>query len=212
MTKTAAAISRREERTMRRQAQIIDAARTCVLDEGFHAATISRIAAAAAMSKGHIYKYYENKDAIMIALIERHMHEFNSLISQVDQSKDRNVDSLVDSFVKKLPAILESDRTSLWLEVQAEAARNPRVKEMAVKSANYFRDTIRKVIEPVLVGATKEDIDFRVEMLLVSMHGLGLHATVHTGVGALAIAVEFAFRAVLSTTSQSVVARNDKAA
>lgn len=214
MTKTAAAILRREERTKRRETQILDAARVCVLAEGFHAATISRIAAAAAMSKGHIYKYYENKEAIMLALIEHHMHEFMLLISQVDQSEDRSVDSVVQSFVSKLPAILASDRTSLWLEVQAEAARNPRVREMAAKAANYFRETIRKVIEPVLEGSIKEELDFRAEMLLISMHGLGLQATVHSdaGVGTLATAVEFAFRTVLSTVSQSAVARTVKAA
>ena len=214
MTKTAAAILRREERTKWRQTQIRNAARACVLDEGFHAATISDIAAAAAMSKGHIYKYYENKEAIMIALIEHDMHEFMLLISQVDQSEDRSIDSLVESFVNKLPAILKSDRTALWLEVQAEAARNPRVKEMAVKAANYFRETIRKVIEPVLEGPIKQELDIRVEMLLISMHGLGLQATVHSdaGSGALATAVEFVFRTVLSTAPQPVVARKVKAA
>ncbi|MEJ7935401.1 TetR/AcrR family transcriptional regulator [Sphingobium sp. AN558] len=213
MTKTAAAISRRDERIKQRQTQIRDAARACVRDEGFHAATISRIAAAAAMSKGHIYKYYENKEAIMIALIEHDMHEFMLLISQLGQSDSRSVDALVDSFVSELPAILDSDRTALWLEVQAEAARNPIVKEMAVKAASYFRDTIRKVIEPVLKGFDREEVDMRVEMLLISMHGLGLKATVHSdaGNGSLATAVEFVFRTVLSADSQSEVARKIRA-
>lgn len=208
MTKTAAAISRRDKRIKQRQTQIRDAARACVRDEGFHAATISRIAAAAAMSKGHIYKYYENKEAIMIALIEHDMHEFMLLISQLGQSDSRSAGALIDSFVSELPAILDSDRTALWLEVQAEAARNPIVKDMAIKAANYFRETIRKVIEPVLEGSTPQDIDMRVEMLLISMHGLGLKATVHSGSGAasLATAVEFVFRAVLSTDPHALAA------
>ena len=214
MTKTPAAISRRDERTKQRQAQIRNAARACVLNEGFPAATISRIGAIAAMSKGHIYKYYENKEEIMIALIEHDMNEFMLLISQLGQPKDQSVDSLIESFVSKLPAILDSDRTALWLEVQAEAARNPRVKEMALKAANYFRETIRKVIEPVLEGIIKEELDLRVEMLLISMHGLGLKATVHSdaSVRGMSTATEFVFRTVLSTAYQSVGTRKVQAA
>lgn len=214
MTKSAAAISRRDERVKQRQTQIRNAARACVRDEGFHAATISRIGAVAGMSKGHIYKYYENKEEIMIALIEHDMNEFMLLISQLGQSEDHSVESLIESFVSELPVILKSDRTALWLEVQAEAARNPRVKEMAVMAANYFRETIRKIIEPVLEGPIKDELDIRVEMLLLSMHGLGLKATVHSdgSIEGFATAVEFVFRTFLSAPPQSAVMRSVKAA
>lgn len=214
MTKTPAAISRQEERTKRRRAQVLDAARACMLDEGFHAASIGRIAATAAMSAGHIYKYFENKDAIMIALIEHDMDEFMLMITQVDESENRSVDSIIDSFVKKLPSILASDPTALWLEVQAEAGRNPRVQELAVRAAHRFRDTIRTVIEPALNGIAKEELDTRVELLLVTMHGLGLHASVHSegGLQPLANAVELVFRTALSPASQSVGRRKVKAA
>lgn len=214
MAKTPATIARQEERIKRRRTQIIDAARVCVRDEGFHAATISRISATAALSAGHIYQYFKNKEAIMTALIEHDMDEFMLLISQVDQSENRSVDSLIDSFVTKLPSILESDRTALWLEVQAEAGRNPKVKEMAERAADRFRETIRKVIEPVLEWTTEEELDFRVEMLLISVHGLGLQSSVYAGGGVRAVstAVEFVFRTVLSTAPQSAVARKVKAA
>lgn len=214
MAKTPATIARQEERIKRRRTQIIDAARLCVRDEGFHAATISRISATAALSAGHIYQYFKNKEAIMTALIEHDMDEFMLLISQVDQSENRSVDSVIDSFVTKLPSILESDRTALWLEIQAEAGRNPKVKEMAERATERFRETIRKVIEPVLEWTTEEELDFRIEMLLISMHGIGLHACVYAGGGvrAIAPAVEFAFRTLLSTAPQSVAARKVKAA
>lgn len=207
-------ISRREERIKRRRTQIIDAARSCVRDYGFHAASISRIADIAEMSAGHIYKYFENKEAIMTALIEHDMDEFMLLISQIVQPENRSIDSLVESFVAKLPSILESDRTVLWLEIQAEAGRNPKVKEMAVRAATRFLETIRMVIEPVFEGATKKELDTRAEMLLICMHGLGLQASVHSGggVSALAAATEFVFRTVLATALQPVVPRKCEAA
>lgn len=214
MTKTAIAISRQEERIERRRTQIIDAARACVRDDGFHAASISRIADTAGMSAGHIYKYFENKEAIMTALIEHDMDEFMLLISEVDQSENRSLKSLMDSFVTKIPSILESDRTALWLEIQAEAARNPKVKEMAQRAADRFRETIRKVIEPVFEENTEEEIDTRVEMLLICMHGLGVQASTYSGEGvrALATATEFVFKTVLSTSLKTVIPSKVKAA
>lgn len=166
------------------------------------------------MSAGHIYKYFENKEAIMTALIEHHMDEFSVLIAEIDQSEKRTVQSLVQSFVAKLPSILKDDRTALWLEIQAEAGRNPRVREMSILSANRFRETIRKVIEPVLEGNTEEEIDTRVEMLLICMHGLGLQASAQSGSGflALATAVELTFQTMLTTGLQSVAPRKVKAA
>ncbi|WP_340312933.1 TetR/AcrR family transcriptional regulator [Rhizorhabdus argentea] len=206
--------ARREERIKRRRTQIIDAARACVRDHGFHAASISRIAATAAMSAGHIYKYFENKEAIMTALIEHDMDEFMLLISQVVQSENRSIESIIESFVTKLPSILEGDRTILWLEIQAEAGRNPRVKEMAVRAARRFLETIRKVIDPVLEGYTEEELENRAEMLLICMHGLGLQASVHSGSGvsALPTSVGFVFQTVLSTAFQPVAPRKVKAA
>lgn len=214
MTKTAKAVSRREERVKRRRAQIIDAARICVRDDGFHAASISRISATAAMSAGHIYKYFENKEAIMTALIEHDMDEFMLLIAQVHPSSDQNIESLIESFATKLPAILQGDRTALWLEIQAEAGRNPRVKEMARRAANRFRETIRAVITPLLATNTVADIDTRVEMMLICMHGLGLQASVHSdrGVHALATSIDNVFRTVLSADLKSFEPGKVKAA
>ncbi len=150
----------------------------------------------------------------MLALIEHDMNEFMMLISQLSQSKDHDLESLIESFRSELPAILKSDRTALWLEVQAEAARNPKVKEMAVMAADYFRKTIRKIIEPVLEGPIKDELDIRVEMLLLSMHGLGLKATVHSdgSIEGFANAVEYVFRTFLSAPPQSSVLRRVQAA
>lgn len=165
------------------------------------------------MSAGHIYKYFENKEAIITALIEHHMDEFTLLITQVDQSQNRSIESLVESFAAKLPAILKSDRTALWLEIQAEAGRNPKVKEMAERSARRFLETIRKIIKSVLDEDSEQELDERAEMLLICMHGLGIQASVLSGGTAhLATAIRFVFQTVLSQNLQPVVAKTVRAA
>ncbi len=51
--------------------QILDGARRCFLDVGFDAASMNDITAAAGVSKGTVYVYFEDKAALLGALIER---------------------------------------------------------------------------------------------------------------------------------------------
>src|ERR1700712_1636898 len=51
--------------------QILDGAKRCFLDVGFDAASMNDLTAAAGVSKGTLYVYFEDKAAILMALIER---------------------------------------------------------------------------------------------------------------------------------------------
>ena len=51
--------------------QILDGAKRCFLDMGFDAASMNELTAAAGVSKGTLYVYFEDKLAILSALIER---------------------------------------------------------------------------------------------------------------------------------------------
>ncbi|MDJ0859602.1 MAG: TetR/AcrR family transcriptional regulator [Dinoroseobacter sp.] len=51
---------------------ILDAAMQVYVKKGYHAATIADVAEAAGLGKGTLYLYFKNKDAIAIAMVERH--------------------------------------------------------------------------------------------------------------------------------------------
>lgn len=200
MARTAAAISRQEERTERRQAQILKAARACVRAEGFHAASMSRIASEAGMSVGHIYQYFENKEAIMIALSERDFEDFMLHITQLGDNADIDVSSIIAAFSNKIMWMLDHDRAALALEVLAEAGRNPKVSDLVLRVDRRFREEGRKIVEAVLEGLSPEEIDARVQMLLVMARALLIHAGTHpvNDRKALASGFELALKGVLS--------------
>lgn len=53
------------------RAKILDATMAVYTDVGFHAATISAIAKQSGLGKGTIYLYFDSKDTLTIALVER---------------------------------------------------------------------------------------------------------------------------------------------
>ncbi|NOZ29176.1 MAG: TetR/AcrR family transcriptional regulator [Chloroflexi bacterium] len=61
----------RERRVERRTAQILDAAARVFARKGFHRATTREIAAEAGVSEGTLYNYFENKQALLVAMLER---------------------------------------------------------------------------------------------------------------------------------------------
>lgn len=171
------AIRRREERTERRCSQILDAARACFRAEGFHAASMSRVAGAAGMSVGHIYQYFESKEAIIIALCERDFEEFMLRTPCLDAADPGDIDGIVDAALADCEWLLDADRAAIALEVIAEAGRNPKIFAMVERVNAGFRSAVRDAIAPLLQGLTPDQLEARVEALVLLIQGLTIRVT-----------------------------------
>jgi len=112
-----------------RQDQILDAASGCFCQQGFHGASIASISKSAGMSPGHIYHYFENKEAIIAAIVERDMADILDNITRIQNQGDI-LQGLLDSMLQHLTCPTEQKKAALKIEVLAEAARNPKVSEM----------------------------------------------------------------------------------
>lgn len=108
--------------------RILGAALKCFIEHGFHAASMASIAEAAQMSAGLIYRYFENKHAIVLAIVQRQLEEKRTVIRQL-QSSTEFVDGLVEAFDKWCSSEETTMSVALMLEMSAEATRNPRIAE-----------------------------------------------------------------------------------
>lgn len=127
-----------------RMAQILDGARACFIAQGFHGTSISEIRKAAGVSTANIYQYFENKDALILALVEDDLKQELDLISRISRSDMRPAAFHVmfrDAFVGQAAI----DAATLRCEVLAEAARNPAV-------AQLLRETDAKAMRAVAAG------------------------------------------------------------
>lgn len=112
-----------------RRAQILEAASACFRAHGFHGASIAQISKTAGMSAGHIYHYFENKEAIIAAIVERDLERLLTLSAEMRSA--RNVlEAMIERAAEGVRDNLDPATAGLKLEIVAEASRNPRVADI----------------------------------------------------------------------------------
>ncbi len=72
--------------TEERRAQILAAARACFLEGGYHATRVQQIARAAGLSKGAVYFHFENKRALLEALVEDEFARAQGIFDEAERS------------------------------------------------------------------------------------------------------------------------------
>lgn len=168
-----------DSRAESRRRQVIDAAIRCFRRNGFHATSMSALAKEAGMSVGHIYHYFENKEAIIAAFIEDDIEEFRAAMRRLQDSDGTFVDAMVDQADHGFDDMCDPDYAGLFIEVTSEAARNPKVAEMVRQSDAAMRNTLAEMIASDC-GCTAEsnqtDLMGRVELIAAIYEGLTLRA------------------------------------
>ncbi|MDZ4370404.1 MAG: TetR/AcrR family transcriptional regulator [Phenylobacterium sp.] len=110
-----------------RRQVIIDAAAACARRSGFHGASMAEIAQAAGLSVGQIYRYFENKEAIVAAIVARDIAEMQAWTTEIQTRDGGLTDAILAKCATAVSDHYDRDRAALDLEVAAEAARNPDV-------------------------------------------------------------------------------------
>jgi AcrR family transcriptional regulator len=171
MVRTVEALARRQKRTELRRDQVLEAAERCFRAEGFHGASMARIAAAADMSVGHIYQYFAGKEAIIIALCERRFSGFEQLLVAAEEQAPGPV-SLVDAWIAQFAWWIDPVRAPLTLEIMSEAGRNPKVAEVVRRIDRRFREIMRRSLLPLAGPVPEDELDDRLEAIVMLSHGM----------------------------------------
>jgi AcrR family transcriptional regulator len=166
---------------MRRQ-QILDAAERCFCERGFHNASMAEIARTFGMSAGHIYNYFDSKEAIIAAIVERDLAEFFRRAEELRGARDLPR-AIIERIEPRVADKLDRRKSALQIEVMAEAGRNPRVAEMVQSVDARVRATLRGLLQGASPdGRPVRDLDGKVDVLMALFDGLMIRTLRHPGV------------------------------
>src|SRR5438552_3994197 len=141
-----------------RRSQILEAAVVCFAKRGFDQASMHDISAEAGISVGLIYRYFENKEAVISAMADRHNKEINEMLERARQASTL-LESLEILFTahccENEPRVI----SAFVVDLYAEASRNPHVA-----------DLVRDILQTAMDGVT--DLIARSPEAESATHGL----------------------------------------
>ena len=129
-----------EARAEAQRERILSAAQQCFIEHGFHAAGIASIADKAGMTASLIYRYFENKSAIILAIVERQLELLRNdieLNEQVDLAAE-----MIDNYGRACISDGHSMNSTLLLEISAEATRDPQI----AAALDHYDTTLRTAL------------------------------------------------------------------
>ena len=123
-----------------RRSQILEAALVCFAKRGFHQTSMHDISGEAGISVGLIYRYFENKEAVISAMADRHKKEITEMLERARQAP-----SLLESLEILFTAHCCEDApqvvSAFVVDLYAEASRN-----------QHVADLVRDVLETAMAG------------------------------------------------------------
>ena len=142
-------------RAAARRQQILAAAAQCFREHGFHGASIAQISKIAGMSAGHIYHYFENKEAIIGAIVAQDLETLLTLTAELRAACNVR-DALIERAAEGVLDQLDPDGAALKVEIVAEA-RNPHVAKIVREADATCRRELAVTIRAIRSAAGHDD-------------------------------------------------------
>ena len=114
----------------------------CFAKRGFHQTSMHDISAEAGISVGLIYRYFQNKEAVISAMADRHKKEIHEMLERARQAPTL-LESLEILFTAHCCENSPNVLSAFVVDLYAEASRNPPVA-----------DLVRDILETTMAGVT----------------------------------------------------------
>jgi len=162
-----------------RRTQVRAAAAECFRLHGFHGTSIAQISKAAGMSTGHIYHYFENKEAIIADIVAQDLDRLLTLTAELRAASDVK-SAMLERAVEGVQDNLDPGAAALQLEIVAEAARNPRVADIVRAADRQCRASLAATLRTQRQAAGHQDSEATLagmtEALAAMFEGLQIRA------------------------------------
>ncbi|MGY8838088.1 MAG: TetR/AcrR family transcriptional regulator [Enterobacterales bacterium] len=158
-----------------RREQILTAAAECFRRKGYHGAGMAEISKTAGMSAGHIYNYFESKEAIIESIIEKDMEEMFSIFQQFEDHPGDVLAALLDGLNIGVQRHMDTGACVVDLDMMAEAGRNVKVASLLRDMDTQARGRMRQLLtseRSALKDIDELELESRINVIFSMMAGL----------------------------------------
>jgi TetR/AcrR family transcriptional regulator, repressor for uid operon len=149
----------------RRRKHVLDAAERCFCKYGFHSASMAQIAQAANMSVGHIYRYLPNKEALIGAIFQRDAAVALANVEALENDP-RPIRQALQAYARRtIERLTEPSRSTLYLEMIAEASRNPAVARVMRHAFAEVQTRLVNLLRARPEGCSEAEMRERIQIL-----------------------------------------------
>jgi AcrR family transcriptional regulator len=133
------------ERHEARRAEILTACLGCFARKGFHRTSMRDLCEALAMSPGALYRYFDSKESIILAMIDRDRAQWEEAFASIP------ADTAFQKVLESLMGIAEQgcgriEDIAIFWQVTAEATTNPEIAAVLKRHYTAFSDRLELVI------------------------------------------------------------------
>lgn len=166
----------RAVRTRLRRRQLLDAAARLMDRKGFHSVSMQALADEAGVSVGLIYKYFSNKEDLLLAVIVNVLDAFSARVPAAIAAAGQDpVDRIVAGFRAYCTVIAEHRHAAVLTYRESNTlgeSGRAEIKKLEVNSAEPLRDTIRDAMAAGVLVDT--DVDLLAYDMLLMAHAWAL--------------------------------------
>ncbi len=182
-----------------RRKQILDAAFLCFSRKGFHQTTMQDISGQAGISVGLIYRYFENKHAVIAAMADEHKREIELLLGNAREAPTL-LDALEIFFCCPGKELTPQGSSALVLDLFAEATRNDHVAVLLKDVLDSVLDALTQLVAESREGKAlgRRGTPRAIAEVILSVHHGIMMLEVGRQPGALANDIEARQREVLN--------------
>jgi TetR/AcrR family transcriptional regulator, repressor for uid operon len=158
---------------------ILEAAEECFRRDGFRGASIGDICTAARMSPGHLYHYFDSKEAIIEALFELRLEREAAIVGELTLIPNADLIAALCGWLDRRVKDVRAHGTSLGLEIRAESTRNPAIAKIASRSDRGVRQLLGRLVREgqergqVDPGLDPESVAAVVHSIIFGLNRLG---------------------------------------
>lgn len=165
---------RNDELAAERRQQILAAAARVFRSKGLHAARMEEICAEAELSPGTVYRHFDSKDEVIVAIVEAEF-EHHTNLTRTFLGSPEGIETILNCDMQALGKLLMRGPFDVGMEIWLELERNPRLMKIAARADEVVRtemaDALKKAQSRKLV---RSDLDVKGAVDILSAFVTGL--------------------------------------